>query len=83
VYGWRVTDGTVIRDYSSAPKLDKTTVRYKAYVALHERKYSTATTDVAVAPKAAPPGQKAAGTKEAPPSTEAKKPLIKRLFFWK
>lgn len=68
VYGWRVTDPLVVRQFS-IPSLEKEKVRYKPYVALQERKIMGVRS----------PG---AGTVIPAAKLDASKPLMKRLFFW-
>ncbi|CAD2212893.1 hypothetical protein AGDE_04933 [Angomonas deanei] len=72
VYGWRVTDPGVIREFS-VPAVEKDKVRYKPYVALQERKIMNF--DATVPAKVGETGDQS----EKPDS----KPLMKRLFFWK
>ncbi|RNE97865.1 uncharacterized protein Tco025E_09353 [Trypanosoma conorhini] len=68
VYGWRVTDASVIRQFNM-PSVDVMKLRYKPYVALQERKIM---------------GTSAHKPVETQPPTKptAAKPLVKRLFFW-
>ncbi|KEG12854.1 hypothetical protein DQ04_01371010 [Trypanosoma grayi] len=68
VYGWRVTDESVIRQFNM-PSVDSAKIRYKPYVALQERKI--------MGLKAPAPIEPSMPTK----GTETK-PLVKRLFFW-
>ncbi|EPY29945.1 hypothetical protein STCU_01754 [Strigomonas culicis] len=73
VYGWRVTDPLVIREFN-VPAVEKDKVRYKPYVALHERKIMNMGL-------ATPKEEKAVDTVAEEKGKE--KPLMKRLFFWK
>lgn len=80
VYGWRVTDTAVIREFQ-VPHVEKEKMRYKPYVALHERRI------IGDAPVASP-AKPAANDSAVVPNGDAKeekpsKPLMKRLFFWK
>lgn len=70
VYGWKVTDPSVIREFN-LPQPQKDKVRYKAYVALQERKIMGSVVPI---------------KKESSPlesDASSSKPLVKRLFFWK
>jgi hypothetical protein len=92
VYGWRVLDHEVTRQFN-VPVLPKDKIRYKPYVALQERKFMSGTgaSPTPAAQAAAPPGSVPAlpgaggggsgGGSGA--AKEDKKPLLKRLFFWK
>jgi hypothetical protein len=79
LYGWRVLDAGVIRQFE-APVIDASKMRYKPYVALHERRLLGID-----AP--ADGGKPAADGKEVAVKGDGDaadaKPLLKRLFFWK
>jgi hypothetical protein len=81
VYGWRVLDEGATRLFN-VPVVEKDKVRYKPYVALQERKFIT---DVARETAAArgPPKETALSAGGDAAKSDDKKPLIKRLFFWK
>ncbi len=81
VYGWKVLDYNVIRQFD-APQVPPEKARYKAYVALQERRLMgpAATLGSKDTPKpsggsAPPPAVKEDESKS--------KPLLKRLFFWR
>ena len=75
VYGWKVTDPSVIRQFE-APHIEDRS-RYKPYVGVQERKmmesYTEGTSD-----------SKSVTTEKKPKEDAPKKdkPLLKRLFFW-
>lgn len=81
VYGWKVLDESVTREFN-VPNIDKEKLRYKPYVALHERKLmgseliSTEDKNVSsTSPTASIAPREGKGS-------AVKKPLVKRLFFW-
>lgn len=67
VYGWKVTEPLATRQFN-VPAVEKDKQRYKPYVALQERKII---------------GTPVASSKTPAVKEPAKKPLMKRLFFWK
>lgn len=81
VYGWKVLDESVTREFN-VPNIDKEKLRYKPYVALHERRLmgseivpsetSTDSRSLSSTSITASEGK----------SIPVKKPLVKRLFFW-
>jgi hypothetical protein len=77
VYGWRVLEHSVIRAFD-APQLSADKLRYKPYVALHERRIVGESVE-ASSESARPKGD------SPPPAKKAQdaKPLLKRLFFWR
>lgn len=85
VYGWKVLDERATRDYH-VPNIDKEKMRYKPYVALHERRLmgvpvaggssGNGAPDSATAPPPVP-------TSDVSNDVPEKKPLVKRLFFWR
>lgn len=74
VYGWRVTDHNVTRQFD-APVVEPDKARYKAYVALQEKRL------MAKAPQPGKPVALAASSQDKP--KDESKPLLKRLFFWR
>lgn len=71
VYGWKVTDPSVIREFN-LPQPEKDKARYKPYVALQERKIMGGQAPL-----------KEHGALSPSPEKDDSKPLMKRLFFWK
>lgn len=69
VYGWKVTDPSVIREFAVA-HVEKEKVRYKPYVALQERRIMGTGVLKPVEGEPTKPGK-------------SDKPLAKRLFFWR
>lgn len=84
VYGWRILDHNVPRNFD-APQVPLEKVRYKPYVALHERRIIGEDGSSSTAKISAKGEDKSVATKSS--SSEGKggkdtKPLLKRLFFW-
>eukprot|EP00796_Vickermania_ingenoplastis_P008166 gene8166-5695_t len=75
VYGWKVLDEGAIRQFN-VPTIDREKMRYKPYVALHERQLMG---DVASSSGAPPPVPQ---DLDAQHDDKGRKPLVKRLFFW-
>lgn len=84
VYGWKVLDENVTREFN-VPHIDKEKMRYKPYVALHERRLLGSQLTPAEDTAADGSSSRAVTVKEKGPNgspQKEKKPLVKRLFFW-
>jgi hypothetical protein len=88
VYGWRILDHNNVTRTFDAPQVPLDKVRYKPYVALHERRI-VGENEIPATPasddsstegkKIVPKDDSSKGGKKG--SSESK-PLLKRLFFW-
>lgn len=81
VYGWKVLDESVTREFN-VPNIEKEKLRYKPYVALHERRLmgsALVSQNEKVDSTASPPVNVSSSNGA---NASIKKPLVKRLFFW-
>ena len=70
VYGWRVNEPHLIKEFNT-PHVSKDQIRYKPYVALHEK---------GLLGSAIKPSTSSAAASDS--VQKPAKPLLKRLFFW-
>ena len=83
VYGWRILEHNYTARQFDAPQVPADKLRYKPYVALHERRI-VGEAEIPAASKddgkVVPTGSGEGGKKQQ--QQQESKPLLKRLFFW-